>query len=128
MRRVTIVLASLAVLVLFTASGLARGSANRLMLRASGVNGSVSAVTSGTRWSVSGSLTRFVRGQRIVVHAFDDGRLILSRKVRLTRSGFTVPITVAGVGRVTVRAIHYPSRRLPFLVSADVGVWVVAPS
>ena len=128
MRRATILIAALTALAVGAAPGFARGSANRLTLTASNVNGSVGAVISGTTWSVDGSLTRFVPGQKVVIHAFDDGRLILSRRVALTRSGFHVAITVGVVGRVTVRAIHFATGRAPFMVSGDVGVWVVAPT
>jgi lipoprotein-anchoring transpeptidase ErfK/SrfK len=128
MRRVPIALAVAAALALSAAPGLARSSANRLTLTPAGVNGAVGAVTSGTTFTVSGALTRFVRGQRVTIHAFANGRLFLSRTLRLTKAGFTVHVRYAGVARVAVRAIHLPSRRLPFMVSKDVGVWVVAPS
>jgi L,D-transpeptidase catalytic domain len=114
------------------APGLARGVAGRLTLTPSNVNGSVGAVISGTTWHVDGTMTRYKRGQRVVVHAFDNGRLFLSRTLGVTRSGstgiFHTSIHVAGVGRVTVRAIHLASARAPFMVSKNVGVWVVAPS
>ena len=128
MRRATILIAAFGALALGAAPGLASSSANRLTLTASNVNGPVGAVITGTTWSVDGALSHFVAGQKIVVHAFDNGKLILSTRVALTRAGFHVAIKVAAVGRVTVRAIHYASGRLPFLVSGDVGVWVVAPT
>ena len=128
MRRASILVAALAALAIGAAPGLAHNSANRLTMTASNVNGSVGAVITGTTWSVNGSMSRFVKGQKIVVHAFDDGKLILSKRVELTRAGFHVSITVGAVGRVTVRAIHFRSRRAPFMVAGNVGVWVVAPS
>jgi len=128
MRRRSILIAVLGALALGAAPGLAHSSANRLTLTASNVNGSVGAVITGTTWSVEGSMSHFVKGQKIVVHGFDDGKLILSKRVALTRSGFHVSIEVATVGRVTVRAIHFASARAPFVVSRDVGVWVVAPT
>jgi hypothetical protein len=121
-------IAVLGALALGAAPGLAHSSANRLTLAASNVNGSVGAVITGTKWSVDGSMSHFVKGQKIVVHAFDDGKLILSKRVALTRAGFHVSIKVAAVGRVTVRAIHFTSARAPFMASRDVGVWVVAPT
>ncbi len=128
MRRASILLVALGAIALVATPALARGSGNRLTLTASNVNGSVGAVTTGTTWAVDGSLSRFVPGQKVVVHAFDDGKLILSRRVALTRAGFHVSITVSAIGRVTVRAIHFASARAPFMVSRDVGVWVVAPA
>src|SRR5579862_2532009 len=128
MRRATILIAAVAALACSAAPGLAHNSANRLTLTASNVNGSVGAVITGTTWSVDGSMAHFVKGQKIVVHAFDDGKLILKKRVALTRAGFQVSIKVAAVGRVTVRAIHFASARAPFMVSRNLGVWVVAPS
>ena len=128
MRRSLIVIAALGVLALGAAPGLARSSANRLTLTASNVNGAVGAVITGTTWSVAGSMSHFVKGQKIVVHAFDDGKMILKKRVALTRAGFQVSIKVAAVGRVTVRAIHFASARAPFMVSRNLAVWVVAPT
>ena len=128
MRRASILIAALGALALGAAPALAHHSANRLTLTASNVNGSVGAVITGTRWSVDGSMAHFVKGQKIVVHAFNDGKLILSKRVKLTRTGFRVSITASTAGRVTVRAIHFASRRAPFMASRSVGVWVVAPT
>jgi hypothetical protein len=128
MRRSLILIAVLGVLALGAAPGLARSSATRLTLTASNVNGRIGAVITGTRWSVAGSMSHFVKGQKVVVHAFDDGKLILSKRVAVTRAGFRVSIKVATVGRVTVRAIHFASRRAPRMVSRKLGVWVVAPA
>ena len=119
MRRASILIAALGALALGAAPGLAHNSANRLSLTASNVNGSVGAVTTGATWSVDGSMSHFVKGQKVVVHAFDDGKLILRKRVALTRAGFHVSITVAAVGRVTVRAIHFRSRRAPFMVTGN---------
>jgi peptidoglycan hydrolase-like protein with peptidoglycan-binding domain len=109
-----------------------RPAGGALALAAHEVDGPLLAVTSGVRWSVSGVLTHYVRGQRIVIHAFDDGRLLLSQPAALHRHGhsatFTVALRVVGVGRVTVRAIHYATRAQAWIVSPSLSVWVVAPT
>jgi peptidoglycan hydrolase-like protein with peptidoglycan-binding domain len=109
-----------------------RPAGGALGLAAHEVDGSLRAVTSGAHWRVKGVLTHYVRGQRIVIHAFDDGRLILSRRAVLHRAGrkatFTLALRVGRVGRVTVRAIHYASRAQARIVSPSVSVWVVAPT
>ena len=109
-----------------------RPAGGRLVLTAHDAGGSLLAVTSDARWSVSGVLTHYVRGQRIVLHAFDDGRMILSEPAALHPDGHTATFTVAlrtgGVGRVTVRAIHYATRAQAAIVSRAFSVWLVAPT
>ena len=109
-----------------------RPAGGALALTAHDVDGSLLAVTSGARWSVSGVLTHYVRGQRIAIHAFDDGRPILSAPAALHPAGrtatFTVSLRVGGVGRVTVRAIHYATHAQARIVSPSVSVWIVAPT
>jgi hypothetical protein len=110
-----------------------RPAGGALALTPHDVGGPLLAVTSDARWSVSGVLTHYVRGQRVVIHAFDDGRRILSERVVVHPAAgrtatFRVSLRVGGVGRVTVRAIHYATRAQARIISPSLSVWVVAPT
>ena len=115
-----------------SAAGEHRSTGGAIELTAHDVGGPLLAVTSDARWHVTGVLRGYVHGERVAVHAFDDGRRILARRVTLHAAGgratFAVSLRVAAVGRVTVRAIHYATRRQGRIVSRSVSVWVVAPT
>ena len=103
-----------------------------LTLAARHVNGAVGAVIGGASWQVNGTITPYVSGQRIAIHAFDGvGQRIVAQQVRITRHGrtgvFKATFRVPSIGKVTVRAIHYATATQGWLVSPDVSVWVVAP-
>lgn len=103
-----------------------------IALSARHVNGRIGAVISGAGWQVEGRVRPYVAGQRITIHAFAGaGQRILAKQVRVTRRGdtgvFHASFHVSAVGKVTVRAIHYPTDAQGWAVSRDVSVWVVAP-
>ena len=107
-------------------------AAGRLTLSATNANGSVGAVISDSRWGVTGVVAHYVAGQRVTLHVFRDGALVLTRTVPVRRQGsrgvFHDSLTVGGIGRVSVRAIHFATAAQRRLVSPTVALWLVAPS
>ena len=112
---VVLALAALAIPAAATASGApahaAAARAGSLTLRATHANGSAGAVISDARWGVTGVVAHYVAGQRVTLHVFRDGALVLTRTVAVRRQGsrgvFHDSLTVGGIGRVSVRAIHF---------------------
>jgi len=102
-----------------------------LTLSASNVNGPLRAVISGENWTVHGVVASYVPGQRIALHVFRNGLLIVSRTLAVKRSGrhgaFRAALAVEGVGRLTVRAIHFATGAQRRMISPSYGVWLVAP-
>lgn len=133
---VVLALAALAIPAAATASGAhahaAAARAGSLTLRATHANGSAGAVISDARWGVTGVLAHYVAGQRVTLHVFRDGALVLTRTVAVRRQGsrgvFHDSLAVGGIGRVSVRAIHFATAAQRRLVSPAVSLWLVAPS
>jgi hypothetical protein len=102
-----------------------------IALTAQDVNGSLDGVISGATWRVSGVVSSYRRGQFVAVHVFDDGQRVMVKRVPVVREGsegaFSVALRIAGVGHITVHAIHFKSRRMPEVVSNFVWAWVVSP-
>ena len=100
-------------------------------LTASGVNGSVGAIVSDARWRVSGVLATYQAGERVTLHVFTNGVRVLNRRLAVHRDGrhgtFSAVLRVAGVGRVTARAIVAATATQAQLVSPAVSLWSVAP-
>jgi peptidoglycan hydrolase-like protein with peptidoglycan-binding domain len=66
-----------------------------------------------------------------VLHVFRDGVRVITRTLKVRRNGrhgvFSVSLRVGGVGRLTVRAIHFATPAQRRLVSRPFSLWVVAP-
>ncbi len=103
----------------------------RLKLTARNVNGSVGAIVSDARWGVRGVVPAYVPRQRVRLHVFRNGRLIISRTVEVHRDGrhgtFSATLRVGGIGRLTVRAIHLATAAQRRLISRAFSLWLVAP-
>jgi hypothetical protein len=119
MRRLAVILA-LTALAIFAATATAGTAPPRLTLKASGVNGNVGAVISGAPWNVRGTITGGAR--KVTLHVFRNGVRVITRTVRVHHGVYATKLSVAGVGRVTVHALH---RKLH---SRAVSIWVVAPT
>jgi len=113
------------------AAGKARSAAT-MSLRAQHVNGRIGAVLSDTPFAVSGVVSAYRRHQFVSIHVFEGGQRIRTVNVPVLRQGshgvFQLALHVAGVGHLTVHAIHFANRRQPRIVSNFVSVWVVAPA
>ena len=102
-----------------------------LKLTARNVNGSVGAIVSNARWGVSGVVPAYVPRQRVTLHVFRNGTLIISRTLAVRRDGrhgtFSASLRVGGIGRLTVRAIHHATPAQQRLISRAFSLWLVAP-
>ncbi len=109
----------------------ANSSGAALTLTGMNVNGSVGAIVSDAHWGVKGVVASYVPGQRVTLHVFRNGVLVSSRSVALRRHGhhgvFSESLIVGGIGRVTVRAIHFATRAQGRLISNGLSLWLVAP-
>jgi peptidoglycan hydrolase-like protein with peptidoglycan-binding domain len=109
----------------------AHAASGALTLSGTNVNGDVGAVLSYARWGVRGLVAHYVAGQRVTLHVFRNGALILSPTVRVRRDGahgaFTAWFSLGGVGRVSVEAIHFATAAQRRLVSPRFSLWLVAP-
>lgn len=116
-----------------TGSATARAAAapGALTLTPANVNGTVGAIISDTSWRVNGVVSRYVPGQRVVLHVFRDGVRVVSRTLRIRRHGhhgvFSASLRVGGFGRLTVRAVHAATAAQRRLVSRAFSLWLVAP-
>jgi len=119
MRRLAVILA-LSALAIFAATATAGTPAPRLTLKAGDVNGNVGAVISGASWEVGGSLAG--GGRRVTLHVFRNGVRVITRTVRVRKGVYSAKLSIAGVGRITVHALHGKLR------SPAVSIWVVAPT
>ncbi len=103
-----------------------------LTLGARHVNGSVGAVVSDWNWTVHGAIAPYVGGQRITLHVFRNGTRIITRTLAIHRDGdrgtFSSSLRIGGVGRISVRAIHYATPAQGLLVSRAYSLWLVAPT
>jgi lipoprotein-anchoring transpeptidase ErfK/SrfK len=117
-RRLAVIFALLA-LAAFAATAVAGTPAPRLTLTARGVNGKVGAVVSGATWTVSGTLRG--GGRSVRLHVFRNGVRVINRRVVVRHGVYRAKLSVPGVGRVTVHALHGK------LHAASLGIWVVAP-
>jgi peptidoglycan hydrolase-like protein with peptidoglycan-binding domain len=112
-------------------SAAAHTASGALTLRGTNVNGDVGAVLSYARWGVRGVVSNYVAGQRVTLHVFRNGALILSPTVAVRRDGahgvFAASLSLAGVGRVSVEAIHFATAAQARLVSPAFSLWLVAP-
>jgi hypothetical protein len=132
MRRLCVLFVALGLgIPAFAAASPAHTSAGVMTLRGTHVNGSVGAIVSDSQWGVKGTLARYVSGQRVTLHVFRNGRLILSRAVPVRRDGargvFRDTLSIGGVGRLTVRAIHFGTPAQGRLVSPAFSLWLVEP-
>jgi len=102
-----------------------------LTLAAGHVNGSVGAIVSDWSWTVHGTIAPYVAGQRITLHVFRNGRRIAAATLAIRRDGdrgtFARALRIGGVGRISVRAIHYATPAQGLLVSRAYSLWLVAP-
>jgi lipoprotein-anchoring transpeptidase ErfK/SrfK len=102
-----------------------------LTLTAGHVNGSVGAIVSDWDWTVHGTIAPYVAGQRITLHVFRNGRRIATATLAIHRDGdrgtFARTLRIGGVGRISVRAIHYATPAQGLLVSRPYSVWLVTP-
>jgi peptidoglycan hydrolase-like protein with peptidoglycan-binding domain len=102
-----------------------------LTLKASGVNGSVGAIISGARWSVSGTVAHYRPGERVRLHAFLDGRPVLSRTTAVRHVGdhgrYSFTLALSGIGRLSVRTLIAATATTPRIVSRTFSLWSVAP-
>ena len=112
------------------ANASAAGAAS-LTLKASNVNGSVGAVVSDAPWRVSGVVATYQAGQRVTLHVFTNGVRVVNRKLAVHRVGhhgsFSTVLQIAGIGRVTARAIVAATATQAQLVSPAVSLWSVSP-
>jgi hypothetical protein len=109
----------------------ASAAAGGLTLTPAAVNGTVGAIISDASWQVHGVVSRYVPHQRVVLHVFRDGVKVVSRTLAIRRQGhhgvFSASLRVGGVGRLTVRAVHYATAAQRRLVSRAFSLWLVAP-
>jgi len=102
-----------------------------LTLTATHVNGSVGAIVSDWNWTVHGTIAPYVAGQRITLHVFRNGRRIAAATLAIHRDGdrgtFARALRIGGVGRISVRAIHFATPAQGLLVSRAYSLWLVAP-
>jgi lipoprotein-anchoring transpeptidase ErfK/SrfK len=102
-----------------------------LTLTATNVNGSVGAIVTDAQWGVKGVVPAYVPRQRVTLHVFRNGALIISRTVAVHRDGkhgvFSTSLRVGGIGRLTVRAIHSATPAQERLISSAFSLWLVAP-
>lgn len=141
MRCLAVLLAGMALLVpsvSFAGASPATGSsaawasaAGTLRLTPAMVNGSAGAVLSGAVWQVNGVVASYVPHQKVVLHVFRNGVRVVSERLKIRRQGhhgvFSAALRVAGVGRLTVRAIHFATAAQGRLVSRAFSLWLVAP-
>jgi peptidoglycan hydrolase-like protein with peptidoglycan-binding domain len=103
-----------------------------LTLAARHVNGSVGAIVSDWDWTVHGAIAPYVPGQRITLHVFRNGKRIITTTLAIHRDGdrgtFASSLRIGGVGRISVRAIHYATPAQGLLVSHTYSIWLVAPA
>jgi peptidoglycan hydrolase-like protein with peptidoglycan-binding domain len=118
----------------FRASGSPIGrasAAGQLSLTPANVNGPVGAIVSDAGWQLSGVVPVFVPHQHVVLHVFRDGVSVMTRTLKVRRQGhhgvFSVSLRVGGIGRLTVRAIHFATPAQRRLVSRPFSLWLVAP-
>jgi L,D-transpeptidase catalytic domain/Putative peptidoglycan binding domain len=112
------------------AAGKARSAAT-MSLSAQHANGRVGAVLADAPFGVSGVVSEYSADQFVSIHVFDNGQRIRTVRVPVLRQGshgvFHLALHVAGVGHLTVHAIHFANRQQSRIVSNFVSVWVVAP-
>jgi peptidoglycan hydrolase-like protein with peptidoglycan-binding domain len=139
MRRLTVLIvgAALAIPAAAAASppaapATATSASAGLTLAARHVNGSVGAIVSDWDWTVHGAIAPYVPGQRITLHVFRNGKRIITTTLAIHRDGdrgtFASSLRIGGVGRISVRAIHYATPAQGLLVSHTYSIWLVAPA
>ena len=137
MRRLTVLIvgAALAIPAAAAASppaapATATSASAGLTLAARHVNGSVGAIVSDWDWTVHGAIAPYVPGQRITLHVFRNGKRIITTTLAIRRDGdrgtFASSLRIGGVGRISVRAIHYATPAQGLLVSRAYSIWLVA--
>ena len=131
MRRLAVLVAAVGLGIPAVAAAAPAYAAGGLTLTGTNVNGPVGAIVSDAHWGVKGVVAAYVPGQRVTLHVFDNGALVLSRTVRVHRDGahgvFRDSLRIGGTGRLTVRAIHFATPAQRRLVSAAFSLWLVAP-
>jgi peptidoglycan hydrolase-like protein with peptidoglycan-binding domain len=113
------------------AAGSVAAAAAGLTLTANNVNGAVGAIVSDAQWTVSGTVATYVPGQHVTLHVFRNGVRISSPAVAIHRRGrrgsYRASLRIGGIGRLTVRAIHFATSAQGRLVSPAYSLWLVAP-